>query len=148
MAQGSREGEMRLVPVHAWNDVDMGVADGQGVGREGHVGRETHGVAERGRKRRGTGECEGGAGAWRPCALGEVWVLGADARTGTREVRLAEVVAGRRRKRASCQVRRWDKHNGWSIAGANLCRISFRIETCCSVGRGRGAAVAGNKAVR
>ena len=28
--------------------------------------------------------------------------LGADARTGTREVRLAEVVAGRRRKRARC----------------------------------------------
>ena len=83
-------------------DVDIGVTDGQGVGRAGHIGCEAHGVAERGRKRRGTGECEGGAGAWRPCALGEVWVLGADARTGTREVRLAEVVAGRRRKRARC----------------------------------------------
>ena len=72
-----------------------------------------------------------------------MWVLGAAARTNTREVRLAEVEA------QACQVRRWDKHNGWSIAGANLCRISFRIETCCGVGRGRGAAVAGNiKAVR
>ena len=53
-------------------NVDMGVADGQDVGREGHVGRETHGVAERGRKRRGAGEYEGGAGAWRLCALGPV----------------------------------------------------------------------------
>ena len=100
MAQGSREGELRLVPVHAWRMVDMGVADGQGVGREGHVGRETHGVAERGRKRRGTDEHERGAGAWRMCALGEVWVSGAGARASTKEVRLAEVVAGRRRKRA------------------------------------------------
>ena len=83
-------------------DVGTGVADGQGAGCEGRDGHGAHGVAERGRKRRGTGECEGGAGAWRPCALGEVWVLGADARTSTREVRLAEVVAGRRRKRARC----------------------------------------------
>ena len=81
-------------------DVDIGVTDGQGVGRAGHVGCEAHGVAERGRKRRGTGEREGGAGAWRLCALGEVWVLDAAARTSTREVRLAEVVAGRRLKRA------------------------------------------------
>ena len=83
-------------------DVGTGVADGQGAGCGGRDGHGAHGVAERGMKRRGTGECEGGAGAWRPCALGEVWVLGADARTGTREVRLAEVVAGRRRKRARC----------------------------------------------